>query len=113
MIALQQTSKVYERLSSGAGVDDSTAVLLKTLPAAVRRMGLVRTIEWMGAGSQNRAAGERLFSYVGPALGLAPLISDAVKTLEECDRRKLFGAHRDAIALFDQLALLHRAGDRS
>ena len=77
---------------------------IQRLPGAVRRMGLVRCLEWLAAGNDNRDAGIALHGEMAPTLGLSPRISEAVEYLETCDRSQAMEVHRRAVALFDALA---------
>jgi hypothetical protein len=87
---------------------DTADALFKKLPSAARRMGLVRTLEWLPNGKTHAALGKALFEELAPLLGLPMTIDKAVDHLETCSRRELFEHQRNALALFDLLATLQR-----
>lgn len=90
---------------------DELNTLLKTLPSQVRTMGLVRTLEGLVIG-KNAKAYRDTFQLIAPLLDLDPNVHNAVKTLEECDRRAMFAYHRRALAVVDGLATLHRVYEK-
>jgi hypothetical protein len=109
VISLQKLEAARTSLVSGGHDQKSIGVVIKAMPSAVRRMGLVRSLEWLEAGQKNAQVGQALHRAVAPLLLLDIKISRAVQELETCDRRVLFGYHRRAIEVFDMLAILHRA----
>lgn len=102
-------AEIHERLKK-FNKEDRDA-LLKKLPGAARRMGLVRCIEWLSTGSKNAELGQRVFAELAPTLGLATTIPAAVRELETGDRPTFLRAHRRALRLFDTLATLQRIED--
>ena len=98
--------EIRKELARKHGVTDVDNVL-RRLPGAVRRMGLVRCLEWLAVGKKVRL-GADLQQRLAPHLLLDPKIAAAVEQLEACDRRRLFRHHRDAVRLFDALATASR-----
>ena len=82
-------------------------LLLGQLPSAIRRMGLVRALEWLAVGKK-APVGRYLVEELAAPLRLHPTIDGSVDELETCARRDLFRTHREALRLFDALATLAR-----
>ncbi len=112
MITLAQVAAVRDGLAAqnGGSVPAGLPTVVRKMPSAVRRMGLVRALEWLEAGRNNRELGTALYKALAPLLRLPTgSIGAAVKELETCDRRTLLAHHRRAIAVFDRLDLTLRA----
>ncbi len=112
--------EIRARLARDHGASD-VDVLLKRLPGAMHRMGLVRTLEWLQVGKKVRnddttkrakPLGPRLMEEIAPFLRLDTEVDPAVRRLESCDRRALFHVHRDAVRLFEALAAASRLESR-
>ncbi len=100
---------VYERMTRGGRFSPKVlAPVITKLPSAVRRMGLVRCLEWLEAGKKNVDVGKALNAELAPCLLLDPSIPRSVDQLETCSRTEMFRHHRRAVALFDALAIIHR-----
>ena len=99
---------LYARYRAISANKDDLGVIIKPLPGAVRRMGLVRTIEGLGLGKHSDA-GKAVFKQVAKLLDLPDDLTKAVVLLETCEREALFARHRRAIAVFDALVLIHRS----
>ena len=87
-------------------------IVVRSMPSAVRRMGLVRSLEWLEAGKKHSRLGTDLYANIAHLLLLPASVSKAVNTLETCGRRDLLAHHQRAIVLFDRLALLQRAAEK-
>ncbi len=109
MTTFIKLTKVVSGLEAAGHARKDIGVLLKQLPSAVRRMGLVRSLEWLQSGEKHRRLGQTLFANLSPELLLPPDIHEAVEKLETCPRDELFGYHRRAVALVDQLDLVFRS----
>lgn len=81
---------------------------LKSLPSAIRRMGIVRCLQWLQAGRTHVGLGQALFQQLAPHLELPLTIDEAARTLESGSRTQVFRAQQRAVALFDALATIDR-----
>lgn len=108
MSALHDADLAWQQLKKEPIRMSDAAIRARRLPMAVRRMGLVRCLEWLVAGTNARRSelGSALHRCLAPALLLHTDLPTAVKHLEECPRRELFQYHRRAVALFDALAII-------
>lgn len=102
MNALKRAQRVLR-----SGVSDDLGPVIKKLPATLRRMGLVRTLESLDVG-KHAVGGNKLFQRLAVDLDLPPRIPDAVEKLETCSRVELFRVHQRALELVDALALVYR-----
>lgn len=102
MSAIAKAHAIHEKLPA-----KEVGPVLKKLPASLRRMGLIRTLEWLESGREAKR-GVAIFEAIMPGLSLKPTISETVEHLETCPRREYFDVQRRALELVDALALIHR-----
>lgn len=105
MSTLCKAHAIHKRLPA-----EDVGPVLKKLPASLRRMGLIRTLEWLEAGREAKR-GVAVFQALMPELRLLPTITETVQHLETCPRREYFEVQRRALELVDALALIHRIHD--
>ena len=99
---------VIHKLASSNHTAKELDDLLKRLPSAVRRMGLVRCLEWLEVGKK-RPIGAILHKQLARPLRLDRRnVAASVAVLETCPRRELLQTHRRAVRLFDALAIIAR-----
>ncbi|MEN0067996.1 MAG: hypothetical protein AAGA48_38055 [Myxococcota bacterium] len=114
MSVLSQAFEIRSQVAKHEKADpEQLKELLRRLPAAVRRMGLVRCLEWLDVGKKKSATGRILQAKLAIHLGLPVNPRAAASQLEEGSRLELFRCHRQAVALFDALATAQRVVENS